>query len=118
MPMFPPRLIPTLAYAILACGFAGGLATGCQEDPDPKLDGRSSQVPAKNTPSAVAPASAAATAPATATVSASATVTVSAPASASASGASKTVEAPVAPPDPPLDCDVLIEPADIAAACG
>ncbi len=88
------------------------LLSGCRDEPKPAPDGRAAQVSQdkptaqKTTPSATGTSKPAANMP-TAAANGSA-----------APSASAAAEAPAAPSDPPLDCDKLVTPADIEAACG
>ncbi|MDC0747416.1 hypothetical protein [Polyangium mundeleinium] len=112
-----PSLISRAGQGALLALFV--LAAGCRDEPSPTPEGRASQVPAneKPVPTSVASASPKAT-PAPKPTPAPTPRASAAPASEPSASASAAVEPPALPPDPPLDCDIVLTPEEIKAACG
>ncbi|MDC3954096.1 hypothetical protein [Polyangium jinanense] len=111
-----PSLIRRVGPSALLVSFV--LAAGCRDEPSPTPEGRASQVPAneKPAPTSVSSARPKATAPPRPTLVAPPPASASAAPAPSASAA--VVEPPALPPDPPLDCDVILTPEEIKDACG
>jgi len=110
-----PSLISRAGHGTLLACFV--LAAGCRDDASPTPEGRASQVPANEKPALTAGPSAspkAAVSPKPPRVAPPSAASAAPSASASAA----VIEPPALPPDPPLDCDIVLTAEDVKAACG
>ncbi|MBK9266528.1 MAG: hypothetical protein IPM54_42915 [Polyangiaceae bacterium] len=96
------------------------LLSGCRDDPAPAPDGRASQAPSADKPTAEKSTPSAAATPRKAVapvVKPALNVPSATPSASAAPSVSAAVEALAAPAEPALDCDTILTAEDVFAAC-